>query len=190
MHFPPSRIQKLRYPPFSFFEGSAIFLHSWVRLHNNNTCKIDHGSRVGFFFFTAKNFRCRNKDAPLALPTGAAGTPPALPEFRLVSFALGAPQPLPLGLGDLPLYLDNDGFHSVNGPRDFAALPLCSPVTPVSHTGSAMIEASVTVISSLCDKKPCICPDHTHCCLDDVISRSGFITPICTLQPFLLYVHP
>ena len=29
----------------------AIFVHSCVRLHNNNTCKIHHGSHVGFFFF-------------------------------------------------------------------------------------------------------------------------------------------
>ncbi|PUU74672.1 hypothetical protein B9Z19DRAFT_1110521, partial [Tuber borchii] len=122
---------------------------------------------------------------------GAAGTTRALQEFKLVSFdTFGAPQPLPPGLGDLPLYLDNDGFRSVNGPRDFAALPLCSAVAPLSHDCSAMIETSATVISGLTGKNLCISSSHTKSYLDDAISsgqrahstRRGYLCrePGCT----------
>ena len=112
----------------------------------------------------------------------ASRTPLALREFSLVSFdILGSPQPLPPGLGDLPLYPDNDGFRSVNGPRDFTAPPLCSAVAPVSHDSTSMIEASVTVISGPSDKKPSISANYSQSFLDDIISRS--VTCPTTLDP-------
>ncbi|PUU74676.1 hypothetical protein B9Z19DRAFT_1068029 [Tuber borchii] len=79
-------------------------------------------------------------------------------DFRLVSFdTFGVPQPLPLGLGNLPLYLDDDGFHSVNGPLDLTAHASCTLATPVNHDVNPTIGAFV--ISGPDDKKPSISPD-------------------------------
>ena len=166
-------------------------MHSWARIHHDSTCKIDHESRVGFFFSTANQKSFKKK----RVSTYRSSRQPPLPEFSLVSFdALGSPQPLPPGLGDLPLYLDNDGYCSVNGPRDFTALPLCSAIDPDSHDGSSMIKPSVTVISGLSDKKPSISASPSQPCLnDDAISRSvTFPSNLQAPTPFIIleYVHP
>jgi len=58
----------------------------------------------------------------------------ALGELSLVSTSeSGGPEPLPAGLGEMPLYLEDDDFHSVNGPLDLTTLPPYAAVAPVNH---------------------------------------------------------
>ena len=94
-------------------------------------------------------------------------------DFSLVSFdTFGVPQPLPPGIGNLPLYSDNDGFHSVNGPLDLTAHPPCAVVAPVNPDTNPMIDA---FISSPDDKNPSISPNlHQHHLNNDAVMR--FVT--------------
>lgn len=110
-------------------------------MQNDNTCKINYGSRVGFFFLSPlTTLLCRwdytTVTAALVKPVIGGlctSTPLALKEFSLVSWdKSGYRQPLPPELGDLPLHLDDDGYFSVNGTLDFTVLSLQTPIPPVS----------------------------------------------------------
>lgn len=68
------------------------------------------------------------------------------------------PQPLPPGLGNLPLYLNEDGFYSVNGPLDLRARPPCAGVTPANHDSDSTI--GTMIISAPDNKKASISPDQ------------------------------
>jgi len=73
------------------------------------------------------------------------------PEFSLVSFdQSGFPLPLPPALGDLPLYLEEDGFFSVNGSLDLAVFyPRTVPVlAPVNHDNHSTISRFISEIPS------------------------------------------
>ncbi|KAG0637826.1 hypothetical protein HOY80DRAFT_970795, partial [Tuber brumale] len=66
-------------------------------------------------------------------------------EFRLVSFdESGKPRPLPPGLGNLPLFLDDDGFHSVNGPLNLTVLFPSVAIAPVNRGNSTAIHHPIT----------------------------------------------
>ena len=171
----------------------AVFLHSWVRLHNDNTRKIDHGSRVGFFFFIAnKNdvlagYSPTTVAAALVTPViGKASRPLALPEFSLISFdKSGYRQPLPPGLGDLPLYLDDDGYFSVNGSMDFRLVSPHTALTPVSHDNESTFCPLTTDIPGFSGENPDITPDpHVGHLNADTISKL-----VTSLPSSLLITH-
>ena len=84
-------------------------------------------------------------------------------DFQVVSFdTFGVPQPLLPGLGNLPLYFDDDGFYSVNGPLGLRAHPPCAVVTPVNHDANSTIGAFM-----ISDKKPSISPNLPQNHLND-----------------------
>lgn len=151
----------------------TVFLHSWG-LHNYDKHKIYDESRVGFFFHPANLWLSYMISSPAAQDLYA---PHAQPDhrlehdFRLVSFdAFGIQQLLPPGLGNLPLYFDDDGFHSVNGPLDLTANSPCAVVTPVNH--DANFTTGALIISSPNNKKPSISPNlHQRHLNDDAVSR-------------------
>ena len=101
--------------------------------------------------------------APAGLAIGETGALPAPRHFSLVSFdEFGNLEPLPTGLGNLPLYPDHDGFFSVNGPLDLTVL--CgTAVTPVNHG---------TNIPGFFGENTQVAPDHCQYMNDNAISRS------------------
>ena len=109
----------------------------------------------------------------IALPGGITisetGKLPAPHEFSLVSSdKFGNPQPLPSGLGNLPLYLDHDGFFSVNGPLDLTVDSARTAVTLVNHDA---IQPLITNIAGFSDANPRVAPDHYQYINDDGINR-------------------
>ena len=71
--------------------------------------------------------------APVKPLIGGASAPPEGHELNLVSFDKpGYPQLLLQELGDLPLYLDNDGFFSVNGLLGFTVFSPRTELAPVT----------------------------------------------------------
>jgi len=114
--------------------------------------------------------------APVKPLIGGVTTSLAGQEFSLVSFdKSGYPQPLPPGLGDLPLYSDDDGFFSVNGPLDVGVFSPHIKFAPVNHGNHSTIPSSITSITGITGECSHIAPDG-HPCLsnDDAISR--FVT--------------
>ena len=66
-------------------------------------------------------------------------------EFRLVSFDMfGKPEPLPAGLGNLPLIPHDNGFYSVNGPLNLTVFSPRGAITPVNGGNHATIHPLVT----------------------------------------------
>ena len=104
-------------------------------------------------------------------------------EFSLVSFdGSGYPQPLPPTLGDLPLYPDDDGFFSVNGPLDLSAFSR-TPLAPVNKDNHSAIPLITDTPGFPCENSD-ITPDGHQCYLnDDAIG--GYVTSLPT--PFVPY---
>ena len=114
------------------------------------------------------------------------GTPLALHEFSLVAFDnFGNPQPLPPGLGNLPLYPNNDGTFSVNGQLDLTAFfPHEAPAQIESDHHSA-IGLLITGIGGFSCESPhststadCI----SHYSNDDAITR--FVISLLFRPPY------
>ena len=105
------------------------------------------------------------------------------PEFNLVAFDnFGCPEPLPPGLGNLPLSPDNDGTFSVNGPLDFTAFfPHEAPAHINSHY--SVIGSSTTGIAGFSCESP-----HSTSTADCVsqYTNDDAITRLVTSPPF----HP
>ncbi|CUS14000.1 unnamed protein product, partial [Tuber aestivum] len=89
-------------------------------------------------------------------------TAPAPHQFELVSSdEFGAPHPLPRELGDLPLYPDEDGFYSVNGPLDLTILPSNVAVPPVDRGNHVTFHPLTNQTQHLADQQhPHISPHH------------------------------
>jgi len=109
--------------------------------------------------------------AAVELVISRTSTLPPPQVFRLISYdKLGYPQPLPGGLGVLPLYLDQDGFCSINGPLDFTFFPRIA-VTPVTHYNHSAIHPLITNIlaspAKICTSRSTIASTST------VLSTSG-----------------
>jgi len=105
------------------------------------------------------------------------GALPAPHHFSLLSFdKFGNLEPLPAGLGDLPLYLDHDGFFSVNGPLDLT-VPSRTAVTLVDHDSHPAVRPLITNIPGFSREKPQIAPDYCQPINDDAISRSATSPP-------------
>ena len=97
-------------------------------------------------------------------------------EFTLVSFdKFGYPEPLPPILDVLPLYPDDDGFFSVNGPLDLTAFSPRTALAPVNHDNHSMIRPLISGIPGTPGENSHITPDHHQHYLNEVISR--FATP-------------
>lgn len=104
--------------------------------------------------------------------TNGTNTTLAPPEFRLISFdKLGNRTPLPLGLGDLPLYLDDDGYFSVNGPRDLAVFSSHPTIVPINHDNHSSIYPVVANPSGFSSENTRVSPDRRQFNNDDFISR-------------------
>ncbi|PUU74673.1 hypothetical protein B9Z19DRAFT_1068026 [Tuber borchii] len=86
---------------------------------------------------------------PVKPVIAGANTPFALDEFSLVSFdQLGYPRPLPAGLADLPLYPDNHGLSSVNGPLDLTGLSPRTTHYPLAKEDGSWNDGSDVDITS------------------------------------------
>jgi len=98
-------------------------------------------------------------------------------EFTLVSFdKFGYSQPLPPILSALPLYQEDDGFFSVNGPLDLTVFSPRTALAPVGHDNHSMIRPLIGDIPGTDGENVHIAPDHhQHYLNDGVISR--FATP-------------
>ncbi|PWW77938.1 hypothetical protein C7212DRAFT_362378 [Tuber magnatum] len=57
-------------------------------------------------------------------------------------------QALPAGLGELPFYLEDDGYLSINGPIDLTLLPSRTAVAPVNHGNHPTIHPFITSVNS------------------------------------------
>ena len=104
---------------------------------------------------------------------GGASAPPTRHEFALISFdKFGNPQPLPLGLDDLPLYPHDDGYFSVNGPLGLRSFYANLALTPVNGANHSIIHPLITNIPGpLNEKSPSIPDHHLRYYNDDTISR-------------------
>ncbi|KAG0637820.1 hypothetical protein HOY80DRAFT_1002307 [Tuber brumale] len=99
----------------------------------------------------------------------------------------GKPQPLPAGLGNMPLYNDGDGFYSVNGPLNLTILS-CPAVPPTSRDNRSTIRPSVGDLSSFPGENRRISPSRPqHCLNNDATSR--FVTPPNPYSPTPLNIH-
>ncbi|KAG0637821.1 hypothetical protein HOY80DRAFT_1081872 [Tuber brumale] len=129
--------------------------------------------------------------------TSGSNTPFAPHEFRLVSFdKLGEPQPLPVGLGNLPLYYDGNGFYSVNGPLNLNAISPRIAIAPPNRDSPPTIRPLAADISGLPSQNPYVSPAHGQNGLNNDAINNGPVTssnrrnyhcdePDCTWQsPF------
>ncbi|KAG0637819.1 hypothetical protein HOY80DRAFT_1023538 [Tuber brumale] len=83
-------------------------------------------------------------------------------ELRLVSFdKFGKPQPTPAELGDLPLYLDEDGYYSVNA------------VAPADPGSNSTIQPLINDISGFSCGSLRISPSHPHHYLGNDTTSGG-----------------
>lgn len=88
---------------------------------------------------------------PIKPVIAKANTPFTLHEFSLVSFdQSGYPQPIPPGLAELPLYPDNHGFYSVNGPLDLTGLAPRIVYYPLAKEDCSWKDGSDVDIAPLC----------------------------------------
>ncbi|PUU80018.1 hypothetical protein B9Z19DRAFT_1192157 [Tuber borchii] len=112
--------------------------------------------------------------APVEPAIGEPSTPLALYEFSLISFdQSGCRQPLPPGLGNLPLYLDHDGYFSVNGSLDLTVFSLHTTLARVSYYNESTFCFLVTDISSFSVENPHVTPNPNSDHLDtNTISRT------------------
>ena len=96
-------------------------------------------------------------------------------QLELVSFdRFGNLQPLPAGLSSLPLYLDDDGFFSVNGLLD---LTISSPVlaaSPATGDNHLAIHPLIANILGFPDENQRVAP-HDHQYLNNDTTRR-FVT--------------
>ena len=122
--------------------------------------------------------------APVKPLIGEVSIPLAHNEFSLVPFdGSGYPQPLPPTLGDLPLYPDDDGFFSVNGPLDLTAFSR-TPLAPVNQDNHSAICPLITDTPGFSCENSDITPGRHQCYLnDDAIG--GYVTSLPT--PFVPY---
>ena len=104
---------------------------------------------------------------------GKPSTPLALQEFSLISFdKFGYRQPLPPGLADLPLYLDDDGYFSVNGSLDFTHFSPHTALAPISDDSHFTIRRLITDVPDFSGENPHVTPAPHSGRLDaDPISR-------------------
>ena len=104
---------------------------------------------------------------------GAPSTPLALQEFSLISFdKSGNRQLLPPGLGDLPLYVDDDGYSSVTGSIEFTLLSPHTALAAVSHDNQSTFHPLITDIPGFSGENPQGTPDPNLGYLNvDTISR-------------------
>lgn len=115
---------------------------------------------------------------------GREDTPLGLPVFSLVAFDdFGNPQPLPPGLGNLPLYPDNDGTFSVNGSLGLTAFFSHEALALINSDHDSLIGPLITRIAGFsCDSPHSTgAADHgSH------YSNGDMITRLATSPPF----HP
>lgn len=97
-------------------------------------------------------------------------TPPTLPEFTLVTFDnFGYRQPLPQGLGNLPLYPDQDGIFSVNGPLDLTVSSSHETRAPVNCDNQSTICPLSTSIPGFSGQNLQVTPNrHLHHLYDNI----------------------
>jgi len=129
---------------------------------------------VAYPFLVCAIAKCRSL-VPARLQISETGALPPLHHFNLVSFdKFGNLKPLPSGLGDQPLYLDHDGFFSVNGPLDldFTALARTA-ITPVDHDSHPAIQPLISNIPGFSGENPQVSPDHFQRMNDGATSRSA-----------------
>ena len=103
---------------------------------------------------------------------GEASPPHTLPEFSLISFdKSGNREPLPPGLGNLPLYLEDEGYFSVNGALDFTLFSPHTALAPVSYDIQPTIHPMINNIPHFSCESQHIAPDrHPYYLNDDTIS--------------------
>ena len=128
--------------------------------------------------FYAGSGSCRFKGNPVtgtAAPVGPITQTRTLPAPRGLSLVssdkLGNPLPLPTGLGDLPLYLDHDGFYSVNGPLDLTVHSPCAALAPASHDNHLIIYPLITDSPGPSGENAEVMPGHCQYTNDNAISR-------------------
>jgi len=148
--------------------------------------QIHHELPVGFFFaFTnlrstsTRSSCCAEPEthpvvaAPVRLAITQTRTLLVPHAFSLVSSdKFGNPLPLPTGLGNLPLYLDHDGFYSVNGPHDLTVNPPYAELAPANHDNHFMIYPLLTDSPGFSGENAEVIPDHRQYRNDNAISRS------------------
>ena len=119
---------------------------------------------------------------------GGASTPLALHELSLVAFDnFGCPQPLPPGLGNLPLYPDYDGTFSVNGRLDLAVSSPHEALAPITGDHHAVIHPLIPGIPRFSCANPhstCTPDRDSHYSNHDAITRF-VISPL--FRPPLLH---
>ncbi|PUU74668.1 hypothetical protein B9Z19DRAFT_1110520, partial [Tuber borchii] len=106
---------------------------------------------------------------------GGPSTPLALQEFSLISFDnSGYRQPLPPGLGDLPLYPDDDGYFSINGSLDSTDFSPQTTLASISHDNQSTFNPMITDILGFPAESPHVTPDphSAHLNADTVCSGS------------------
>lgn len=137
------------------------------------------------FFFAETKFRPAVVATPIGRATSRTSTTLAPPEFKLVSFdKLGNRQPLPLGLGDLPLHPDDDGFSSVNGP------PLRLLVAHIARDNHSAIYPSIAEPPGSPGENPCVTPNRRqYNSNNDAISRFFYTSPSNPHPPTLPLVR-
>ena len=104
--------------------------------------------------------------------TNGTNTTLAPPEFRLISFdKLGNRTPLPLGLGDLPLYLDDDGYFSVNGPLDLTVFSPHLSIVSINYDNHSSIYPFIADPPGFSGEHTCVSPDRRQLNNDNFIRR-------------------
>ncbi|CUS13999.1 unnamed protein product, partial [Tuber aestivum] len=90
-------------------------------------------------------------------------------EISLVSFGeFGTPRPLPTGLGSQPLFPDDNGFFSVNGPLDLTTLTSGTAVAPPNRDGHSTIHPLITDLSSFSGQNPRATPSRRQSLNNDL----------------------
>ena len=109
----------------------------------------------------------------LGLAINDTGILPPPYDFSLVSFdKFGNLDPLPAGLGDLPLYLNHDGFFSVNRPLDLT-VPSPTAVTSVNHDSHPAIQPLISNIPAFSGENPQVVTGHYQYMNDGATNRSA-----------------
>lgn len=98
--------------------------------------------------------------APVKPVIGESSVPLAVCEFSLISFdKSGHRQPLPSGLGDLPLYPDDDGYFSVNGSLDFTLFSPHTALAPIGNHNHSTIRHLASDIPGFSGENPHVTSD-------------------------------
>ncbi|CUS14001.1 unnamed protein product, partial [Tuber aestivum] len=88
----------------------------------------------------------------------------------------GTPQSLPRKLGDLPLYPDDNGFHSVNGPLDLTIISPHTTAPPVNNGNPVALHSSTNETQHYAHQYPYI-SSHDRQPSNSLIASDPVIRP-------------